>query len=391
MRSLLFIQHGDYAEAYDRFAAGGGETHRDQRETVDFVRALAPASKVTTFAFAGNVHDRTLEPNLMSISTDQDWMTQAEATELFDKVGATHVILRTPMLPILKAAAARHLPVLPMFADTFARGGPRTLWRNLRLARALRQADAPCIANHSVNAARSLVDVLGLDPSRVIPWEHNPVPLAGPPKSAPPGDRPFRLFFAGLMTEAKGVGDLLHAVAALRKAGRDVALACAGRGDADAWRKRADDLGIGAAVDILGLIPIAEVGRRMRDADAVIVPTRHDYAEGFPNTITEGIASGTPLILSDHPAFAGRIPEGGCLSFPAADPKALADRIASLIGDPALYARLSQAAEATLARLAAGVNWRTLLTHYLDDPEDRTGWVKALSLSRHAPGLATTT
>jgi glycosyltransferase involved in cell wall biosynthesis len=388
VRNLLFIQHGDYADAFDRFAQGGGETHRDQRETVEFVRALAPENRVITFAFAGNVHERELEPNLVSIATDADWITKEEALALIDRVAATHVILRSPILPIVEAAIARNLPMLPMFADTFAKGGPRAWWRNRRLSRALQAVRAPCVANHSVNAARSLVDVLGLPERQVIPWEHNPLPLAGPPKPAPPRERPFHLFFAGLMTEDKDVGDLLAAVATVRAGGLDVTLSCAGKGDIVDWRGRAAALGLADAVEILGLIPIDEVGTRMRAADAVVVPTRHSYAEGFPNTISEGIASGTPMILSDHPAFAGRIPDGGCLSFPAAQPDALARQIARLVQDPVLYAQISNAAEATLAQLDPGVNWRTLLTSYLDDPEDRTGWVGTMCLPTLVPDPA---
>ena len=40
-KRLAFGQAGDYAEAFDRFAAGGRETYYAQRYTVDFVGRLA--------------------------------------------------------------------------------------------------------------------------------------------------------------------------------------------------------------------------------------------------------------------------------------------------------------------------------------------------------------
>jgi glycosyltransferase involved in cell wall biosynthesis len=66
------------------------------------------------------------------------------------------------------------------------------------------------------------------------------------------------------------------------------------------------------------------------------------YEERLPNGITEALGARTPIIASDHPMFAGHLVDGETgMVFPARQPRAMADKIDRLLGDPALYARLS--------------------------------------------------
>lgn len=143
---------------------------------------------------------------------------------------------------------------------------------------------------------------------------------------------------------------------------------------------------VSAAASFIGTIPNEEVRRRMQQHDFVIVPSRHSYAEGLPNTICEGLASRSPLIVSDHPAFAGRLkPDRECAAFSASDPEALADCVARLCADQALYAALSANAPEALAGLHVGVEWRELMTMFLRDPRNSSGWVARHSLKALDP------
>ena len=54
-------------------------------------------------------------------------------------------------------------------------------------------------------------------------------------------------------------------------------------------------------VGFSGLLGHDAVLAHMRDAAVVVVPSHHDYAEGFPMTIYETLCSRTPLVASDHP------------------------------------------------------------------------------------------
>ena len=120
----------------------------------------------------------------------------------------------------------------------------------------------------------------------------------------------------------------------------------------------------------------------MRAADLVIVPSHHDYAEGLPNTIYEALAARTPLLISDHPAFAGRlVPGRDCMVFRAEDAGDLARAVAAMTGDAALHTALSRNAAQAHERLYVGMEWVDLVRSFLDDPGDATGWVAANSLA----------
>jgi glycosyltransferase involved in cell wall biosynthesis len=139
--------------------------------------------------------------------------------------------------------------------------------------------------------------------------------------------------------------------------------------------------GLGDRVRFLGRVPLGMVGTHMRACDIVVVPSRHAYPEGMPNVIFEALAARTPLVVSDHPSFQGRLIDGESAAvFRAGEPQSLAAAITSLATDGALYARLSRNAAAALRGLYVGASWYTLVRQFLDDPVNRSGWVEAHSL-----------
>jgi glycosyltransferase involved in cell wall biosynthesis len=387
MDSVLIVQHGHFGQAYRRFADGGPETYRDQRISVDLVAGLAPAARVTSLALGNEVYQEDLAENLHASCLDRRHLGSGEIARAFDAAAPSHVILRTPHLGFLQQAQRRGLWVLPVFADIFSPGGPRRWLHHRRLRQALLAARAPCISNHSLNASRALVEVVGIPATKVVPWDWSKVPLAGPPKTGVADPTRPSAFFAGAVIETKGVGDCLEAVAALRRDGLRLTMRFAGKGDLDRWQARAQALGIAEQVRFLGMISNGEVRREMHAADFVIVPSHHAYAEGLPNTIYEGLASRSALIISDHPAFAGRLrPDHECLVFPAATPTALAACLARATKDPALYGRLSENAEKAHDSLYVGLEWTALVRAFLRDPGNDTGWVAQSSLAQLARG-----
>jgi glycosyltransferase involved in cell wall biosynthesis len=111
----------------------------------------------------------------------------------------------------------------------------------------------------------------------------------------------------------------------------------------------------------------------MREADAVVIPSRHDYPEGLPLTIYEALAARTPIIASDHPMFRGALAhERSAIIFAASDTAALASAIQRLAGDSALYAMLSANSEAAWNALQLPVSWGDLLEKWVfDEPAER--------------------
>ncbi|KPP83934.1 MAG: Glycosyltransferase [Rhodobacteraceae bacterium HLUCCA08] len=382
MKRILFVQHGDFRADYKRLQAGEAEAYRDQKRSVDFAAGLADGNAVTVLRLGPEDYDEMLAPQLQTIGIDKANLTAARASAVMDRIAPTHLVLRSPRSAFLLAAARRGTFVLPSFADIFQSGGPGSWLRHRHLRHLLDRCRAPCVANHSLNASRSLAQIVRIDAARIVPWDWSKVPLAGPPKPAPVDPREPTLFYAGSLVASKGVGDLIDAVAALDRLGLQARATIAGPGDATQWRAYADTRGVGDRISFPGRIPNSEVRAAMRASDFVVVPSRPDYPEGLPNVIYEGLASRSVVALSDHPAFAGRLDrDRHCLVFKAADPTDLATQIARACADPGLYRAVSSASEDAHESLYLGMEWTGLVTTFLDDPEDRTGWVAPNSLA----------
>jgi len=140
-----------------------------------------------------------------------------------------------------------------------------------------------------------------------------------------PADRRLVLG-VGRLAHGKG---FLHAAAALGDLGGDSVLVLAGEGPQRA--------GIAATLPPSRLVFLGGLGRQdvsdaYRACDMLVLPT---YREGWPNVVTEALASGLPVVASD----VGGIPEM-CTSeavarlVPPADEKALASAIGEFLESP---------------------------------------------------------
>ena len=89
-----------------------------------------------------------------------------------------------------------------------------------------------------------------------------------------------------------------------------------------------------------GEVPFSRIALYLTAADVFAFPSRF---EGMPNALMEAMAAGLPVVASDIPAHRVLVRPGetGCL---ARDAPEFADRIASLLDDPAARARLGAAA-----------------------------------------------
>lgn len=380
--TLLIAQHGNFAEAYKRLKHEESETYRDQRVSVDFVENLSKAEPVVVLVFTETPHDLVLAPGLRSIGRPVSSVTPKMLRSLCGELSVKRAIIRAPHVDLLGMGRRLNIPVLPSLADMFWHSGPRTWFWHKRLLHAFKSPYVPCVANHTLNASQSLVDVLGLPKERVVPWDRKPIPSFGPVKESPKNPRKPHFFYAGTWREEKGLGDLMAALVELRNVGLEPVLSAAGHGDKEVWRARADALGLPSeSVRLLGPLPNVDVRAAMCAADAVVVPSRASYPEGLPNTIHEALASGTPLVLSNHPAFFDRLKDGSsAVFFEAGQPKALAGAIRRLLEEPGLYHQLSRNGEATENDLYFGVEWTRLVDLFLQDPENLTHWVQTHSL-----------
>ncbi|WP_216599930.1 glycosyltransferase family 4 protein [Sphingomonas sp. AP4-R1] len=390
MRLTIVQYAGDYREAFERFASGGKATYQAQRYSVDFVGSLAARlEQVSVVCALGDTpSDVVLANGVRAVNVglgeplDVDRLLQAVAATRPDRL-----CIVTPVAGLIRWGIAQRLPMLLTLADSFKTAGLREKLRAWRLARLLAHDRVEWIGNHGLNACLSLLSI-GASPRKVIPWDwppsFNPHDRAAKARAAGPA----RIVYVGAIEEAKGVGDVLEAVALLRGEGVAAEATFYGAVKAPDLPAMAERLGLGGVVRFAGLVANEDVPGIMAAADYVVVPSRHEYPEGLPLTIYEALASRTPLVASDHPMFRGALVDGrSARIFAAGSPRALADALAGLERAPALYAALSEGGAAAWDALQLPVTWGALVEHWL---EGEAGWLAdhAVASGRYDARLA---
>lgn len=392
-RRLTFVQFGDYAEGFHRFARGEGATYYAQEYTVRHVGEIAARDDVDSvhvLTFAKDL-PREVLPNGVVTSGVQLYPEgrRARHRALIDAVAATeptHLIVAAPIVPLIRWGLKRALPVLPLFADSFAGDGFRIALRNRRLAYVLNHPGVELVANHNLASSLDLARI-GVDERKIVPFDWPAIvkPTDWPAKEAPPSDRPLRLLYVGMLMETKGVGDAIEAVAELGRGGREAELTLIGKGDEAGYRALAEREGVAERVTFAGRMPHSEVLRSMHESDLVLVPSHHAYPEGLPMTLYEALCTRSPLVASDHPMFRLRIRDGyNAVVHRERDAKHLAQRIREVTDDGELYARLSRTADEAAEGYLCPLKWDVLVSGFLD-PSERER-MREYTLARHDYG-----
>ena len=395
MRILIVQYAGDYREAVQRFMAGEDETYYAQKYSVDSVAAVG--ARVEEIALlcckTEQPYDEYLPNGVRAIGAG--FRDEVDFAAIIPKIAAyqpTHLILNMPVCEILNWANRHQIPTLAMFADSFTvpKGfsvqAIRTWLRNSQLVKALNHPNVQWIGNHGITAAESL-RAIGVSSSKVIPWDwpHIVTPADFPAKtlSECSTEQPLRtLVYVGAMIESKGVGDVLEAVAQLRAQNLPVQLKMAGKGDLTQLRQQAEQLQISESVEFLGLVGNKTIIPLMRSADLVLVPSRHDYPEGFPMTIFEALCARTPIVASDHPMFLQKLQhQQNAMLFPAGNATAMATQITAILNDPALYYAISTATQATWQNLQLPVKWADLVNRWVDQSPKSQNWLAQYTLA----------
>ena len=163
--------------------------------------------------------------------------------------------------------------------------------------------------------------------------------------------------------------------------GEGATLDILGAGDIDGMRELAKELKVDQRVHFSGRVPHAAVAPAMHAADAVLVYSRHAYSEGLPGAIYLGLASRTPIVVSDHPMFKAYFRDGTDLLFaPERAPDALAARLRELFDDSALYQTLSNNSPEAFNRIAHPVHWGEFVERWLRDTQEDRSWLKTQAL-----------
>jgi len=168
-----------------------------------------------------------------------------------------------------------------------------------------------------------------------------PVAISAPELAA----KPNLILFLGRLEAAKGIYDLLDAVARVRAAVPDLRLACAGDGDRVGVAHYAERIGIADAVKFTGWVGPSGKRALLEHAAVFALPSSD---EALPVSLLEAMSAGVPVVASP----VGGIPEvvsdgaSGFLVAPG-DKGALERALRRLLMDRKLAARMGAAARDT--------------------------------------------
>jgi glycosyltransferase involved in cell wall biosynthesis len=380
MRVLIVQYGGDYREAVKRFETGGDETYYAQKHSVDTVAEIGKkVDEIATLCcLTEEYYNEVVENGVRAIGTGfVDRIQKKELLRLVKDYKPTHLILRMSDRDILRWAIESKKKILVTLADSFVSGNLRSQFRNYKLKRLLNHKQVDWVGNHGVTASKSLAKI-GVKPDKIIPWDwpHTITPDSFSPKTLSGERDTWKILYVGAVKETKGIGDAIAAVSRLANKGQAIELKVAGQGDLESFKNQARDLQIEERVKFLGLVPNKTIVTLMREADLVLVPSRHEYPEGFPMTIYEALCSRTPIVVSDHPMFCDKLSDRiNALIFPAGDREACASCIEQLLSSPPLYQKISLASYETWKSLQIPVEWSDLVNQWLFDSSEKSSWL----------------
>lgn len=367
---FAFVQHGDFRTARDRIAGGGPERYFGQKSTLDAQLTTMRGHDALVISLdVDEVYDvvethGTSRWSLVAMPKSNARMARAaremlRATRVFARIISfrpTHLFLRTSVPFVAGAALAAARRCGARSAALLLAALPReerTLMRVVQdeFLRELQASNVDLVAAYGRPAVRSL-EALGMPVGSVRSYALKGMrtPDSRAPKVAP--RQPPVIAYFGTMITSKGAGDVVAAAGILAARGRAFRLHMYGHGDdLPEFQRRAAAI---PGVAFKGQVSSEQCFNAMCEADVVVVPSRHEFLEGMPLTLTDALASRTPVVCSDHPVFMETFRDReGLMIFPAADPTSLADTIGVLLDDRDLYASLSAKSHLAYQRVGA--------------------------------------
>ena len=183
-------------------------------------------------------------------------------------------------------------------------------------------------------------------------------------------DRPPRVLYAGQLYPWKGVDVLVDAVARVDGVRLVILGGIPGEADEARVRARAASLGIEGRVEMLGLVPQAQVARELARARVVAVPVRRTamtLRHTSPLKAFEAMAAGRPLLASDLPSSREFLRHGeNAWLVPPDDPDALAAGLRTLVEDDALSDRIARRAFEDAVEFSWNARARRLLDAFAE-------------------------
>ncbi|MEX1119884.1 MAG: glycosyltransferase [Terrimicrobiaceae bacterium] len=207
----------------------------------------------------------------------------------------------------------------------------------------------PMVLARSESLAVRLV-ALGCDRSK-IRINRTGIPMDQFPASVrkAPADGRWIFVQASRFIEKKGIFDTMEAFATFRKVHAVARLVLAGEGPLQQKiEHRAKSLGIHNSLDFAGFLERDALNALFQRAHLFLHPSVTTPAgdqEGVPNSMLEAMASGLPVVATQHGGIPEAVVDGedGFL-VPEGCPELLAERLETITSNPELHARMSVSA-----------------------------------------------
>lgn len=249
---------------------------------------------------------------------------------------------------IMRMVRRKDLRYCPVIHDADAHPGDYTALVKPLLDRVISRADR--IVTLSGAVTNKLV-ARGIPEGRIATLRHPDLTFGAASPCPPPAPgEPWRLLFLGRIMPYKGLPLLLDAIEALRGRGEHVSLGVYGDGDLSAHAERL--AAIGATIVNRWLTP-DELGAALASYHAVVLSHTEASQSGVA---AAALGAGVPVIATPVGGLVEQIADGRTGVFAErVDADALADAVARLTGDRALYARIcATIAEGAASRSMAG-------------------------------------
>jgi glycosyltransferase involved in cell wall biosynthesis len=174
----------------------------------------------------------------------------------------------------------------------------------------------------------------GIRPGRI---RFLPYSVAGFALRTPgPHGSAVRFLQAGVLCPRKGTDVLLDAFASVSRRCPGVRLSLVGNDTSGgAYRDQADRLGLRAAVEFTGAVPVEQLATHFAGADVAVLASRFD---GWGVVLNEGASCGLPIVATDAAGAAYHLVEHGANGYrvPAGDAAALAAAMERYAREPDL-------------------------------------------------------
>jgi glycosyltransferase involved in cell wall biosynthesis len=151
--------------------------------------------------------------------------------------------------------------------------------------------------------------------------------------------------YLGNLEKYQGIDLLLKSFALLLQHAKGAALVVAGGAPADIadYRRRAEQLGIAAAVHFVGSVPIARMAELFDSADVLVSP--RTAGRNTPMKVYSYLDSGKPILATDLPTHT-QVLDNEVSALAPPEPEAFAEAMRRLVENPDLRRQLAGRAKA---------------------------------------------